>query len=77
MPVCRTEKSNKRRRKSHGFELSRTLSCKEPRKRLAAKATKDTNAYSSEGVRDPCLLWLTPNGDAERADVSARVKGAQ
>ena len=40
--VFSDEKSNKTRRKSHGFELSRTLSCEEPRKSLAAKRHKNT-----------------------------------
>ncbi len=41
--VFSDEKSNKTRRKSHGFELSRTLSCEEPRKSLAIKRHKNTN----------------------------------
>ena len=62
------EKSNNFRRKSHGFAFSRTVSCK-------------SNTDDAEEIRilNLCYLCtlLTADGDAQGADVAARIKRAQ
>src|ERR1700752_1955040 len=70
---------------SHGFELSRTLSCAKATKRNSHKeAQKAHKAHNRASRTLLCLLWflcllwqLSADGDAQCADVAARVKGSE
>ena len=69
------EKFNNYCGNSHGFALSRTVSCRFSLRLsayLGALCVKRYNAENPEGRRH-----LAADGDAESPDVAARVKGAQ
>jgi hypothetical protein len=81
--VFSNEKSNKTRRKSHGFESSRTLSCERATKEFSHKKAQKHKwlLNGRRSINNHFVLFvplrLTSYGDTQRADVAARVKSPQ